>query len=383
MDLSVDRVSGRLSNGCMSQEKNTTSFTVKKVLSIFGAEIGRSALLKAESSGAIPEPGRQETGAVRRRSWSIDDLPAIGERYGFLKKPASPVVLTTFTTKGGVLKTTLALNIARMAALHNIRTCVVGLDLQGDISASLGLNVDIEESESMSDAIEKISSPRGLFDFMEGEVELEALIMDTDIPTLKFIPETPELVQLEQAITLRDRREYWLKEKVVSALTKNFDLVIIDCSPNWNRLVTNALVASDLLVSPLECKINNFRNFSVFRQFLTKFRDEMRLKFTTVFVPTRFSANRKLSTEIRNWYLTNAEGCIHDAIRESTGGEEATAMRLSLPEYAPTTLQADEVRNVLSQVWNRVLDVAKSRDVQASVASGRSYSQANTTEART
>lgn len=351
----------------MSDEKNQTHFTVKKVLNIFGAEINRNTLLRAESTGAIPEPERLETGTVKRRSWTIEDLPAIGERYGFLKKPSQPMVICTFTTKGGVLKTTLALNIARMAALHNIKTCVVGLDLQGDISAALGLNSDIEESENMNDAIAKLQSPRGLFDFMQGDAELEDLIVDTDIPTLKFIPETPELVQLEQMITLKDRREYWLKENVINKLTKKFDLVVLDCSPNWNRLVTNALVSSDLLVSPLECKINNFRNFNVFKEFLYKFKDEMKLGFESVFIPTRFSSNRKLSTEIRNWYLTNAPGCTHDAIRESTAGEEAIAMRQSLPEYAPNTLHADEVRAVLTQVWNKLQEISKHKDQEAGI----------------
>ena len=346
----------------MSEQKTPTQFTVKKVLNIFGAEINRNTLLRAESTGQIPEPGRLETGAIKRRMWGIDDLPAIGERYGFLKKPSQPMVIATFTTKGGVLKTTLALNIARMAALHNIRTCVVGLDLQGDISSALGLNADIEESESMSDAINKLDSPRGLFDLMQEEMSLDEIIQDTDIPTLKFIPETPELVQLEQMITIRDRREYWLKDYVVSKLTQKFDLVILDCSPNWNRLVTNALVSCDLLVSPLECKINNYRNFECFKKLLFKFKEDIQLGFDTIFVPTRFSSNRKLSTEIRNWYHTNAPGCTHDAIRESTAGEEAIAMRQSLPEYAPNTLHADEVRTVLGQIWSRLHEIAKIKE---------------------
>jgi chromosome partitioning protein len=338
---------------------SNASFTVKKVLDIFGAEINRNTLLKAEAGGQIPTPERAD-GAIKRRMWTLADLPAIGERYGYLKKPQRPVVISTFTTKGGVLKTTLALNIARTAALHNIRTCVVGLDLQGDISAALGLNADINESdESMESAIEKLESPRGLFDFFSEECELRELLVDTDIPTLKFIPETPELVQLEQAVSLRDRREYWLKENVIEELQKDFDLIILDCSPNWNRLVTNALVACDVLVSPLECKINNFRNFKVFQAFLSQFREGMKLGFDTVFVPTRFSSNRKLSSEIRNWYLQHVTGCTHTAIRESTAGEEATAVRLSLPEYQPVSIQADEMRDVLQQVWTKVMEQAK------------------------
>jgi len=342
-----------------SEKLSIPVFTFKKIVSIFGAEVSRNALIRAEESGQIPSPERLETGSVKRRSWTIDDLPTIGEKYGYLKKPERPIVISTFTTKGGVLKTTLALNIARTAALHNIRTCVVGLDLQGDVSLALGMNSGIEDAADMDEAIQNLRSPKGLFDVQQEELTLDDVVTSTDIPTLSFIPETPELVHLEQHITAMNRREYWLKDKVIEPLKKKFDLIILDCSPNWNRLVTNALAASDVLISPLECKINNFRNFEAFIKFLNSFKKEMGLNFQTVFVPTRFSSNRKLSVDIKNWYMSNASGCIHSTIRESAAGEEAMAQNLSLPEYAPTSLQADEMREVLREVWSRIVDASK------------------------
>lgn len=338
---------------------DTSQFGIQKILKIFGSDATRSAVIKAELGGQIPEPKRKQTGSLKRRMWSIEDLPGIGERYGFLKKPERPMCVAVFTTKGGVLKTTLALNLARMAALHNIRTCVVGLDMQGDITAALGFNNDLEESEDMQTAISRLNSTHGLSDVYSGERSLDEVLRPTDIPTLFFIPETPELVALEQLITNKHRREYWLKESVVEPLKKQFDLVILDCSPNWNRLITNALVASDALVSPLECKINNFRNFQVFREFLDAFKTELKLDFDFIFVPSRFTSTRKLSTEIRGWYLANVQGCVHGAIRETVMGEEAVAMHVSLPEYAPSSLVADEMREILLEIWSRLSDVLR------------------------
>ena len=71
------------------------------------------------------------------------------------------------------------------------------------------------------------------------------------------------------------RREFWIKEKIIDKLKKDFDLVIMDCSPNWNQLTTNALVGCDVLISPLECKINNFRNSNV----LSKAENDIFLNF--------------------------------------------------------------------------------------------------------
>jgi chromosome partitioning protein len=113
-------------------------------------------------------------------------------------------------------------------------------------------------------------------------------------------------------------------------------------------------VACDALVSPLECKINNFRNFKVFSKFLEEFKEEMRLDFESIFVPTKYSLNRKLSQDILEWYRGNVEGCINGAIRESVSGEEATAMNKSLIEHCPGKVVSDEMLSVLVEIHQRV-----------------------------
>jgi chromosome partitioning protein len=278
-------------------------------------------------------------------------MPSVGEKVGFMKKPARPVAAAVFVTKGGVLKSSLTVNLARMAALHNIRTCVVGLDMQGDVTTSLGGDFDDGE-DSLADAIARMNSLHGLADVFTAQSKLSDVIRPTDIPTLFYIPETPELVALDQSLINRNRREYWLKENVINPLKENFDLILMDCSPNWNRLITNALVASDVLISPLECKINNFRNFKTFRALLSEFREDLRVNFAQVYVPTRLAPARRLSVEIFDWYRSNLEECTETAIRESVQGEESIALHSSVPEYAPTTAAADEMRELLREVWD-------------------------------
>lgn len=342
------------------------NYTIKKIQDIFGKEIPRSTLIKAESTGQIPSPQREQTGSLQRRSWNTDDIPAIGEKYGFLKKPDTPIVMTIFTPKGGVLKSTLTVNIGRMAALHNIKTLIIGLDFQADVTGALGFNNDIDDSESLEEAMEKLNSVFGLYDFERETKELEELILPTDIPSLHFIPETPELQSLDQTIKDKTRREFWLKDKVIERLKKNYDLIILDCSPNWNQLVTNAISSCDILVSPIECKINNFRNFKAFKVFIEKYKQDVELKFTHIFVPTRLSPTRKLSSDIRKWYLANVDNCTETAIREGIHGEEAIASYLSLPEYCPNNLAAQEMRQLLSEIWAHVEVLEKQKKKTAS-----------------
>lgn len=328
-----------------------SSFNVKKALNLFGSTLDVEDVTKLEGN-KLPSFARGE-GGRQLKSWSLVELPAVGEKIGFLRRPSEPTAIAIFVTKGGVLKTSLTLNLARMAALHNIRTCVVGLDMQGDISAALGLDTGLEDSATLGDAMERISSVHGLADVFTGETEIDQVLRPTDIPTLFYVPETPELTALDQSLINRNRREYWLRDKVIAPLKEQFDLILMDCSPNWNRLITNALVAADILVSPLECKINNFRNFKTFRFLIDEFRTDLDADFRHIYIPTRLSPQRRLSMEIYEWYQSNISECAQTAIRESIQGEEASAVHLSIPEYAPTSAAADEIRESLRDLWKQ------------------------------
>lgn len=340
-------------------------FTLKKALSVFGAEQAPTVDLPAFSKGADNRT---------LKSWSSSDLPKVGEKIGFLPKLKSPVAVSVFVTKGGVLKSSLTLNLARMAALHGIRTCVVGLDMQGDVSTSLGDFAgasDSAEDESLDEALARVNAVKGLAQVYQGEATLDDVLQPTDLPTLFYISETPELVALDQSLMNRNRREYWLKENVITPLKREFDLVLIDCSPNWNRLITNALVACDVLISPLECKINNFRNLTTFRALIQEFSRDMQTSFAHLFVPTRLVPNRKLSQEIRQWYGDNLPNCASGSVRESIQGEESIAMRMSIPEYAPTSVAADEMRALIKEIWTALQQVQPGRAVDTSASAQR------------
>ncbi|CAN5575592.1 hypothetical protein BH10BDE1_BH10BDE1_32940 [soil metagenome] len=313
--------------------------SAKKAFAIFGAD------------------SSDNSASMTRKSYPIESLSELGREIGFFKKPEKPIAASIFVTKGGVLKTTLTLNLARMAALHGLKVCVVGLDMQGDITQTLG-SEGPDENESLEEALRTLNSLKGLSDLFVGQATLDEILVQTEIPTLSFIPETPELVALDQSLLSRNRREYWLKESVIDPLKEKFDLILMDCSPNWNRLINNALVASDVLISPIESKINNFRNLRTFRALISEFRRDMRLEFKHTFVPTRVVASRRLSREIFDWYRENLDTpdttppslCTTRSIRESIHGEEAMALRVSIPEHSPNSAAAAEIRMLLAEV---------------------------------
>lgn len=322
----------------------------KKVAQIYQCPELKNIVQDLESQNLIPARQRYRSGAVFQKGWKESDLPLIGEQIGFFKKPQECKVITVFTTKGGVLKSTLALNLARVSALHNLKTLVIGLDIQGDITNNLGVELNFDEECSFDQAIDNVDSIQGLSSYFNNQNELADIIKTTDLENLFLIPETPELAALNESLSNINRREYWLRDKIVNRLKPLFDLIIFDCSPNWNKLTTNALVASDILLSPLECKINNFRNFKVFQKFIREFKEDMMLNFETIYVPTKYSNSKKLSKDIKDWYQSNLKECLEVGIPESVVGEEATALKVSILEHQPSNKIAKSISDVLKEV---------------------------------
>ncbi len=327
---------------------------MKRIANIFGGPHLCDNILTLEEQGLIPPPERFLSGALFKKGWSLESLPTIGEQIGYFKKFKEPVAISVFTTKGGVLKSTLALNLARTAALHGLKTCVVGLDIQGDVTTALGFDNQLENEQSLEEILSKLNSIKGLSDYFNNRYRLHEVIEETDIPNLFLIPETPELAALNDSLSNINRREYWLRDRVVNQLKEHFDLIVMDCSPNWNKLTTNALVACDVLLSPLECKINNFRNFKVFKHFLSQFKQDMQIDFETIFTPTKFNPNRRLGVDICNWYKENVVGCTENTVRESIVCEEATALNKSVIEHAAGKSASKQMIALMKEIHSRV-----------------------------
>ena len=331
-------------------------FTYKRIEKTYSLNVQKSAILHAESEGLIPKAKRVPYGGKNRtqRAWPIESVVKIGERYGYIKKLEEPKIIAVFTTKGGVLKSTIALNMARTFALHNIKTLVIGLDMQMDISGALGISIGSEEDD-LEELQKRLNSIDGLCDYFQENCSLEDTIQNTDLPTLDFIPETSDLVALNDLISTQNRREDWLKNNVINKIRNQYDLIILDCSPNWNMLVTNALASCDLLLCPIECKINHYRNLPYFLNTLKNFKQEVSLNFDTLFVPTKFSATKKLSNQIKRHYFNTMENCSSVGIRESVIGEEAMAQCISMQEYQPSKVATEEMKELMMLVNERLL----------------------------
>ena len=143
--------------------------------------------------------------------------------------------------KGGVGKTTTAVNLSAALAVSEKQTLLVDCDPQANATSGVGLD--------------KAGLEYTLYHGMLGGVAAERLIMDTEIESLKVIPSNVELIGFEVEMMANDERENALKHLLTGAgIADRFDYIILDCPPSLSLLTVNALTAADALLIPLQCE---------------------------------------------------------------------------------------------------------------------------------
>ena len=214
--------------------------------------------------------------------------------------------------------------MSRIMALHGIRCLVVGLDAQESVTQTLNKSRDIDSCENSLDG-----QSFGVYHIMKGEKTVQECILSTDIDCLKYIPETIELSVLDRFLKNSLRREYAIKEKLVEPIKNShiFDVVIFDCNPAWSDVVTSALAATDILVSPLGCDINSYKAASIFVDLVAEFQEEMRHHFYRFFIVPSMAEVNRLSQHILARYRLHFEDfCSEAALRKAVSVHRTVAI---------------------------------------------------------
>ncbi len=155
-------------------------------------------------------------------------------RAGGMKK-----IICVANQKGGVAKTTTAINLSACIALSGRKVLLIDMDPQSN--ASSGLGVSVEEGQ------------KGVYELLLGEATLEEVIYPTEIETLKVVPASVSLAGAEIELVPRPGRETRLKQAIEASDT-SFDFIIIDCPPSLGLLTLNALALAHSVLVPMQCE---------------------------------------------------------------------------------------------------------------------------------
>jgi chromosome partitioning protein len=148
-----------------------------------------------------------------------------------------PYVIAVVNQKGGVGKTTSAVNLAACLAASERPTLLIDMDPQANASSAYGIT----------------HAERQIYDALIDEVPLSRCAFETELETLHVIPAGRDLVGAEIELVSKERREYRLAESI-DTLGDAYEIVLIDCPPSLGLLTLNALTAADAVLIPLQCE---------------------------------------------------------------------------------------------------------------------------------
>src|SRR5207253_8411159 len=263
-------------------------------------------------------------------------LPRPGTRDDISKGATLGRVIAFANQKGGVAKTTTALNLGVAFAEQGIKVLLVDLDPQGNLTMSQGLNPD--------------SIERSMFDVLVHRLPITEVVMHTEIDVAVS---SIDLAGAELALSSMIGRERAL-EKALAPVKDNYNYVLIDTPPSLGLLTINALVASNGVIVPVQCEYLSLRGLVQLENTLSMIRENLNPEVGIEgILPTMFDSRTLHSREAVEILQENFGDLVFKTrIRKTVRYAEAPVKGISVLKYDPTGSAAEAYRELAKEVLN-------------------------------
>ena len=250
------------------------------------------------------------------------------------------ITIAIANQKGGVGKTTTAINVAAALALDAKRTLLVDIDPQGNTTNGVG--------------VDKASLATSLYHALDGSRLIGEVVCATELTDLLLVPATKDLVGAEIELVAADRREFRLKDALAS-VTAHYDYVLLDCPPSLGLLTLNALTAADSLLIPIQSEYYALEGLSsileTMRLVQQSFNPTLRLEGIVI---TMFDSRNRLSHQVVEEIRAHfPDKLFHTIIRRNVRLSESPSYGKPIAMYDAGSTGAQDYRELAKELINR------------------------------
>ena len=249
-------------------------------------------------------------------------------------------IIAVANQKGGVGKTTTAINLSACLAEKGKKVLVVDTDPQGNTTSGFGIDKNFLEYT--------------IYDLMLGECSIQDCIIKDAIKNVSIVPSNVNLAAAEIELIGIDKKEFILKQEV-DWIKDNYDFIIIDCPPSLSMLTINAMTTADSVLVPIQCEYYALEGLSqlIHSVNLLKERLNPNLQMEGV-VFTMFDSRTNLSNQVVENVKNNLkENVCETVIPRNIRLAEAPSYGMPITMYEPKSAGAESYRQLADEIINR------------------------------
>lgn len=246
-------------------------------------------------------------------------------------------IISITNQKGGVGKTTTAINLSAALAEANQNVLVIDFDPQANATSGFGVELSDEDKTVM--------------DVIRGKSDIKKAIIETSVKNLDILAGDVELSVLELELLDKPEKEKRLKQ-VVDKISSEYDYIVIDCPPSVGMLTVNALVASDSVIIPVQCEYFSLEGLTQVLDIIDLVQQKMNTKLSVEGILfTMYDGRTKLAQDVvKNVKEILNEKTFETLIPRNVRLAEAPSNGMTILSYDPSSSGAESYRKLAAEI---------------------------------